>query len=56
MGKASGLRQRAKTHCPRKHPYDEENTIRSPKGHRSCRKCKVMFAKKVRPKVYDSMQ
>lgn len=28
------------THCPQNHPYDEENTIRSPEGHRSCRACR----------------
>lgn len=28
------------THCPRNHPYDEENTIRSSEGHRRCRTCR----------------
>ncbi len=32
-------RQRAKTHCPRNHPYDEDNTYISAKGHRRCRAC-----------------
>ena len=27
------------THCPRGHAYDEENTYRSKKGKRGCRKC-----------------
>lgn len=28
-----------KTHCPRGHPYDEENTYLTPDGNRKCRKC-----------------
>lgn len=28
-----------KTECPHGHPYDEENTIRNKKGHRTCRAC-----------------
>lgn len=31
--------QLQRTHCPRGHPYDEENTRISPKGHRQCRAC-----------------
>jgi len=27
------------THCPQGHPYDEENTYRTKKGHRACRQC-----------------
>jgi len=30
---------RAKTHCPRDHPYDEENTYISKSGSRACREC-----------------
>ena len=30
---------RAKTHCPRGHPYDAENTYRRANGHRCCREC-----------------
>jgi hypothetical protein len=29
----------AKTHCPKNHPYTEENTYRSPSGRRICRTC-----------------
>lgn len=29
-----------KTHCPRGHPYDESNTMRTSKGSRMCRQCK----------------
>lgn len=28
-----------RTHCPAGHPYDEENTYYTPKGHRRCRQC-----------------
>lgn len=30
----------AKTHCPKGHPYDEENTYLSPQGSRMCRICR----------------
>jgi len=29
------------THCPKGHPYDEENTLRDKSGGRSCRTCKL---------------
>lgn len=29
-----------KTHCPHGHPYDAENTYRTPEGKRSCRTCR----------------
>jgi len=32
--------QRAKTHCPFGHPYDEANTYVNPKGSRECRTCR----------------
>lgn len=31
--------QRAKTHCPKNHPYDDANTGRTRRGHRYCRAC-----------------
>lgn len=34
----AGQRQRARTHCPHGHPYDEENT-RHYKGKRFCKTC-----------------
>lgn len=37
-----------KTHCPQGHPYDEKNTHRSKKGHRSCRACGAISARKRR--------
>ena len=38
VGSDVGKINRAKTHCPAGHPYDEENTWRSKKG-RHCRQC-----------------
>lgn len=32
--------QKAKTHCPQGHPYDEVNTITDKDGHRACRTCR----------------
>lgn len=29
-----------KTNCPAGHPYDEENTYVTPKGHQDCRECR----------------
>lgn len=29
----------AKTHCPKGHPYDEENTYMRPRGGRDCKTC-----------------
>ena len=28
-----------KTHCPQRHPYDDENTYRASDGRRMCREC-----------------
>lgn len=37
----SASRQRAKTHCPQGHPYDEVNTYLKPNGGgRDCRACR----------------
>lgn len=36
----AGMRNADKTHCPRGHPYDDENTYRTPEGRRQCRRCK----------------
>jgi hypothetical protein len=35
----TGLHNRVKTHCPKRHPYDEANTYVNPRGRRVCRKC-----------------
>lgn len=35
---SSAAEQAARTHCPKGHPYDEENTYRHG-GHRYCRRC-----------------
>lgn len=37
-GAVNGARQQAKTHCPKGHEYDEENTLHY-RGGRRCRKC-----------------
>lgn len=37
--RAPGALNARKTHCPRGHPYDEENTMRRPDGRRRCRTC-----------------
>lgn len=39
-GKARGAQQRAKTHCPRGHVYDEANTYIDKRGSRNCRACR----------------
>lgn len=39
VGFVSGLKQRAKTHCPQGHEYNEENTHIRPNGDRQCRVC-----------------
>ena len=33
-------RELAKTHCPERHPYNDENTYFAPNGCRQCRICK----------------
>ena len=37
-------RQTQKTHCPRGHRYDTENTRVTPRGHRRCRECSTLRA------------
>lgn len=37
--KVRSAQQRAKTHCPSGHPYDEANTYVNPNGGRACRAC-----------------
>ncbi len=37
----AGKAQRERTHCPKGHPYNEENTYRAPKnGKRQCKECR----------------
>lgn len=38
-GVKTNSHQAKKTHCPKGHPYDAENTYHSPRGARVCRKC-----------------
>lgn len=35
-----GAANRAKTHCPQGHPYDDENTYTTERGTRACRACR----------------
>ena len=39
IGRGAGGAERAKTHCPVGHPYDEGNTYHRPTGGRVCRTC-----------------
>lgn len=34
-----------RTHCPKGHPYDQENTYRDPRGRRGCRACNRQSAR-----------
>ncbi len=36
------------THCPKEHPYDNENTIIDKNGNRSCRTCQIEHKRKYR--------
>lgn len=38
-GNSRGALNARKTHCPRGHPYDGDNTYINPKGNRHCRTC-----------------
>ena len=42
--RALGIRSAA-THCPRGHPYDEENTFLDRRGKRYCRMCQRRWAR-----------
>ena len=42
-------RQLIKTHCPRRHPYDNENTHINPAtGARECRACRALAKRRIR--------
>lgn len=36
-----GQWNRATTHCPQNHPYDQDNTYHDARGWRGCRKCRT---------------
>jgi len=40
VGFLTGLKQRAKTHCPQGHEYTKENTYVYPDGRRDCKICR----------------
>lgn len=48
VGVVRGAQQRAKTHCPQGHPYDEANTIfyGGAKRYRRCRACEAIRKKR----------
>lgn len=39
-GETAAAKNAAKTHCPKGHPYDDENTYRDKRGRRSCKTCR----------------
>jgi hypothetical protein len=45
----------AKTHCPRRHIYDEANTYISPDGRRHCRACAREHERRYRARVKARM-
>lgn len=52
----TGERNRAKTHCPQGHPYDDANTYRPPShpDHRRCRRCNAERSTKAARAVRDA--
>lgn len=46
-GNTLPAKNKAKTHCLRGHPFDQENTYVTKKGKRHCRKCGVIIQKAV---------
>lgn len=38
-GNSAAARNAVKTHCPKGHPYDDQNTYLDPRGKRNCRTC-----------------
>lgn len=44
------VEQRERTHCPKNHPYNDENTYRHPSGKRVCRACNRESAARYRKK------
>lgn len=51
VGAGGALRQRAKTHCPQGHPYDDENTYVTAAGGRACRVCRLRRTREWNHKV-----
>jgi HNH endonuclease len=47
-GRFSSVPKTQKTHCPRGHPYDEENTYWTKRGHRECRECDRAKGRRIR--------
>lgn len=54
-GLANGKRQRAKTHCPHGHPYNEKNGfIEKATGYRGCRECHRLRSARARQEARAS--
>ncbi|MFE9235221.1 hypothetical protein [Cellulosimicrobium funkei] len=45
-GHDRGAHQKAKTHCPNGHPYNEQNTVVYADGRRRCRTCRRAYGSK----------
>jgi len=53
-GKASGEAKKARTNCPKGHPYSGDNLVITKRGWRACRICKNAAAAKYRARVKAS--
>lgn len=51
----AGENMRSKTHCPKGHPYDEENTYQY-RGRRTCRACHKAWQKRVNDRRYSKQR
>jgi hypothetical protein len=49
-GKANGIRQKSKTHCPKGHEYTEDNLLKSKLGFRKCKTCHRLYARSLKNK------
>ncbi len=45
VSKVNGAINRAKTHCPKGHPYTGDNLYINPRGSRNCRTCRREIAR-----------
>lgn len=54
-GESPTAKHARKTHCPKGHPYDEENTYRRPGGGRDCRACKRRRRRQTKPVLHPGL-